>query len=401
MPSDPAKQGNGDGLQVQRLAVTYGQHRALKGVHLQVTPGEIVVILGANGAGKTSLLKAVAGMIAADDGSQVRLDGHVLTGLPPHRIVEAGLALVPEGRGIFGDLSVHDNLALGAFAHRARADAADNLQRVFSLFGRLAERHKQLARTMSGGEQQMVAIGRALMSAPRILMLDEPSLGLSPLLCTELFRNLQRVRDTGVGILLVEQNARQSLAIAERAYLLENGAIVGQGTADQLARDPAVQAAYLGGAAAHALAPATAPATAPLAAERVWTPAIERPTAAALPRAFSVATRVQASTDPLAGVRIADLVQVASKRMADDVQARREQRTPATVPSIAPGATLQDALVRIEHAAAQARRSTPAKAPPTLPASPPPPPAGGLEIWRRPGVEIYRRQPNGNMKKES
>jgi branched-chain amino acid transport system ATP-binding protein len=129
--------GASDGLQVQRLAVTYGQHHALKGVDLLVAPREIVVILGANGAGKTSLLKAVAGLIAADDGSQVRLDGHALTGLPPHRIVEAGLALVPEGRGIFGDLSVHDNLALGAFAHRARAEAADNLQRVFSLFGNI------------------------------------------------------------------------------------------------------------------------------------------------------------------------------------------------------------------------------------------------------------------------
>ena len=163
-------------LEVRQLAVTYGQHRALKGVDVQVAPGEIVVILGANGAGKTSLLKAVAGLISADAGAQVRLDGRVISGQPAHRIVEAGLALVPEGRGIFGDLSVRENLLLGAFAQRARATQPDNLDRVLRLFPRLAERSAQQARTMSGGEQQMVAIGRALMSAPTILMLDEPSL---------------------------------------------------------------------------------------------------------------------------------------------------------------------------------------------------------------------------------
>jgi branched-chain amino acid transport system ATP-binding protein len=243
-----AGDASGTGLVIERLAVAYGRHRALKGVHLHVAPGEITVILGANGAGKTSLLKAVAGLIASDAGSRVRLDGQDLSHQPPHRIVEAGLALVPEGRGIFGDLSVRDNLRLGAFAHRARPQAAENLRRVLDLFPRLAERGTQQVRTMSGGEQQMVAIGRALMSAPRILMLDEPSLGLSPLLCTELFRTLQRVRATGVGILLVEQNARQSLAIADRGCLLENGALVGEGPADRLAHDPAVQAAYLGGA---------------------------------------------------------------------------------------------------------------------------------------------------------
>jgi len=239
----------GSGLQVQGLAVAYGRHRALKGVDLAVAPGEIVVILGANGAGKTSLLKAIAGLVSAEPGGRVSLGGQALAGQPPHRIVEAGLALVPEGRGIFGDLSVHENLLLGAFAHRARPTQADNLARVLTLFPRLAERRSQLARTMSGGEQQMVAIGRALMSAPAILMLDEPSLGLSPLLCSELFRTLRAVRETGVGILLVEQNARQSLAIADRGYLLENGSIVGQGSAEGLAHDPAVQAAYLGGTA--------------------------------------------------------------------------------------------------------------------------------------------------------
>ncbi|MCP5269603.1 MAG: ABC transporter ATP-binding protein [Burkholderiaceae bacterium] len=254
-------------LEVKDLAVTYGQHRALKGVSLTVAPGEIVVILGANGAGKTSLLKAIAGLERG--AGSVRLDGSSIAGLPPHRIVEAGLALVPEGRGIFGDLTVQENLALGAFAHRARDGQQANLDRVLGLFTRLSERSGQVARTMSGGEQQMVAIGRALMSAPTILMLDEPSLGLSPLLCTELFRNLRTIRDSGVGVLLVEQNARQSLAIADRAYLLENGEIVGQGPAAQLARDPAVQAAYLGGAAGHAAAPAAStPAPAHASARR-------------------------------------------------------------------------------------------------------------------------------------
>jgi branched-chain amino acid transport system ATP-binding protein len=166
--------------------------------------------------------------------------------MKPHRIVEEGVALVPEGRGIFGDLSVAENLQLGAFAARARRDEAATLDEVFSLFPRLAERRKQVARTMSGGEQQMVAIGRALMSQPEILMLDEPSLGLSPLLTKELFRSLKDVAATGVGILLVEQNARQSLGIADRGYLIEQGRIVGAGTAAELAADPAVQRAYLG-----------------------------------------------------------------------------------------------------------------------------------------------------------
>ena len=163
------------------------------------------------------------------------LDGRELVGLPPHRIVEAGLALVPEGRGIFGELTVRENLLLGAFARRARADEAHNRERVLALFPRLAERLDQTARTMSGGEQQMVAIGRALMSAPKMLLLDEPSLGLSPLLSGELFRALGRIRDDGIGVLLVEQNARKSLAIADRGYLIENGRIVGAGRAAELA----------------------------------------------------------------------------------------------------------------------------------------------------------------------
>ena len=235
-------------LEVKALSVQYGKHRAVDHAALNVGTSEIVVILGANGAGKSTLLKAVAGLQPPDTGAHVTLDDRGLVGLPPHQIVEAGLALVPEGRGIFGDLTVRENLLLGAFARRARADEAHNRARVLALFPRLAERLDQTARTMSGGEQQMVAIGRALMSAPRMLLLDEPSLGLSPLLSGELFRALSRIRRDGIGVLLVEQNARKSLGIADRGYLIENGRIVGSGRAAELASDPAVQRAYLGGA---------------------------------------------------------------------------------------------------------------------------------------------------------
>ncbi|CAN5232724.1 ABC transporter ATP-binding protein [soil metagenome] len=235
-------------LEVAGLSVQYGKHRAVEDVALSVGAGEVVVILGANGAGKSSLLKAVAGLQPPGPRARVTLSGRELVGLPAHAIVEAGLALVPEGRGIFGELTVRENLLLGAFARRARAGEARNRERVLALFPRLAERLDQHARTMSGGEQQMVAIGRALMSAPDLLLLDEPSLGLSPLLCGELFRALARIRGDGISVLLVEQNARRSLAIADRGYLIENGRITGSGAAASLAGDPAVQRAYLGGA---------------------------------------------------------------------------------------------------------------------------------------------------------
>ena len=233
-------------LEVRGLSASYGKHSALSGVALDVKPGEIVVMLGANGAGKSTLLKSIAGLVHPQSGSRVTFDGQDLLALPPHEIVEAGIALVPEGRGIFAELTVRENLELGAFARRARAGEAGSLARVKMLFPRLAERGPQLARTMSGGEQQMVAIGRALMSAPKLLLLDEPSLGLSPLMCGELFQALARIRDTGVGILLVEQNAKQGLNIADRGYLIETGRIVGQGSAAALRDDPAVQRAYLG-----------------------------------------------------------------------------------------------------------------------------------------------------------
>jgi len=233
-------------LEIRALSVSYGLHQVLDEVSLEVGRGEIVVLLGANGAGKTTLLKAVGGIVRARQGSRISLDGVSLIGLARHQIVEAGIALVPEGRGIFGDLAVAENLTLGAFARRARAAEGANREIVLALFPRLAERGRQIARTLSGGEQQMVAIGRALMSAPDYLLLDEPSLGLSPILCTELFRSLARIRETGVGVLLVEQNARRSLEIADRGYLIENGRIVGAGTAAELGADQSVQRAYLG-----------------------------------------------------------------------------------------------------------------------------------------------------------
>ena len=234
-------------LEVANVSVAYGQHRALTEAALNVGNREIVVILGANGAGKTSLMKAVAGMIPCLPGKSVRLSGRDLSSLPAHEIVEAGLASVPEGRGIFGELTVAENLLLGANPKRARDGEAMRRKQVLSLFPRLGERLPQTVRTMSGGEQQMIAIGRALMSNPDILLLDEPSLGLSPLLVRELFSALRQVRETGVGLLMVEQNARESLALADRGYLIENGKIVGSGTAQALQSDPAVRRAYLGG----------------------------------------------------------------------------------------------------------------------------------------------------------
>ena len=233
-------------LEVSAISVTYGQHRALSDAALSVGRGEIVVILGANGAGKTSLMKAIAGIVPSLPGKKVSLSGRDLSRLAIHETVEAGLALVPEGRGIFGELTVAENLLLGANPKRARQREAMLRQQVLSLFPRLNERLTQIVRTMSGGEQQMVAIGRALMSNPDILLLDAPSLGLSPLMVRELFSALRQVRETGVGLLLVEQNANESLAVADRGYLIENGKIVGSGTASQLKSDPAVQRAYLG-----------------------------------------------------------------------------------------------------------------------------------------------------------
>ncbi len=239
-------------LEVSGLSVVYGKHIALEAVSLSVGAGEIVVMLGANGAGKSSCLKALGGIVAHMPGARIALGGRDIAGLPAHAVVEAGLALVPEDRGIFTELSVAENLALGAYPARAQAHEAENRAKVLALFSRLGERLGQLARTMSGGERQMLAIGRALMSSPRVLLLDEPSLGLSPLVTKELFQALGRIRELGVGVLLVEQNAAQSLEIGNRGYLLANGRIVGEGAAADLKSDPAVRQAYLGGATGSA-----------------------------------------------------------------------------------------------------------------------------------------------------
>lgn len=233
-------------LEINQLSVSYGHHVALADVCLSVNPGEVVVILGANGAGKSTLLKSVGGLVAKNPGHLIKSSDVVIGDLAPHDIVEAGVALVPEGRGIFGDLTVAENLELGAYPKRARATEKKHRDMVLDLFPRLAERLNQTARTMSGGEQQMVAVGRALMSAPDILLLDEPSLGLSPLFVGELFKALGQIQDTGVGVLLVEQNAAKSLAIADRGYIIENGRIVKGASAKSLSTDPDVQKAYLG-----------------------------------------------------------------------------------------------------------------------------------------------------------
>ncbi len=233
-------------LEVHGLSHSYGRHEALRDVSVRVRAGEAVAILGANGAGKTTLLNSVAGLVRPKGGS-IRFEGKELTGLSADRIVELGIAAVPESRHLFEPMSVIENLNLGAYIGRARPAAAATLERIFELFPRLAERRRQAVRTMSGGERQMVAIGRALMAQPRLLLLDEPSLGLAPVLASELFAVLARIaREGEVSILMVEQNARRALAMASRAYLLALGRIVGEGEAEMLARDSAVARSYLG-----------------------------------------------------------------------------------------------------------------------------------------------------------
>jgi ABC-type branched-subunit amino acid transport system ATPase component len=233
-------------LEIDGLDHSYGRHRALRDVSIRVGPGEVVAILGANGAGKTTLLNAVAGLLRPSRGS-IRYRGHDVAGLRAHQIVERGIATVTETRHLFGPLSVVENLSLGAFTRGARQTADTSMARVFELFPRLAERRRQSVRTMSGGEQQMVAVGRALMAQPSLLLLDEPSLGLAPLLATELFAALERIaREGNMSILIVEQNARRALKMADRAYLLALGSIVGQGSAAALAQDRAVAESYLG-----------------------------------------------------------------------------------------------------------------------------------------------------------
>jgi branched-chain amino acid transport system ATP-binding protein len=232
-------------LEARDLEVAYGKIIALRGVSLSVNEGEIVTLVGANGAGKTTTLKTLSGLRTVTGGSVV-FDGADITGMPGHKRVAAGICQAPEGRGVFPGMSVVENLEMGAYS-RGKASAED-LDRVFELFPRLAERRKQAGGTMSGGEQQMLAIGRALMSRPRILLLDEPSMGLAPQFIQLIFRIIREINEQGTTILLVEQNAKQALSIADRAYVIETGRIVKTGSGRELLDDPSVVEAYLGGA---------------------------------------------------------------------------------------------------------------------------------------------------------
>ncbi len=232
-------------LSIQNLRVRYGLIEALHDVSLEVNRGEVVTLIGSNGAGKTTTLGAVSGLLPLAGGT-ILFDGQDITKLPPHKRVPLGLVQVPEGRRIFGAMSVAENLDLGAYARKDRTGLRGELDEIYALFPRLAERRNQAAGTMSGGEQQMLAVGRALMSRPKLLLLDEPSLGLAPLLVKEIFAVVRRIRDAGVTVLLVEQNAHKALEIADRAYVLETGHISMSGEAKELASDPRIKAAYLG-----------------------------------------------------------------------------------------------------------------------------------------------------------
>jgi branched-chain amino acid transport system ATP-binding protein len=232
-------------LQLQHLEVAYGGIAAVKGIDLAVAKGELVCLIGANGAGKTSTLKAIAGLVAVA-ADLIRYDGAPIGGMRSFELVRRGLALVPEGRGVFGQLTVEENLAMGAYVRSDAAAVRQDLARVYSLFPRLAERRNQSAGTLSGGEQQMLAIGRALMSRPKMLLLDEPSMGLAPLMVQKIFETIQAVAKEGVTILLVEQNARLALEVSNRGYVMETGLITLSGPARELLKDPKVRSAYLG-----------------------------------------------------------------------------------------------------------------------------------------------------------
>ncbi len=232
-------------LEVRDLQVFYGVIQALKGISFDVNEGEIVTLIGANGAGKTTTMQSIMGLIPIKSGT-VTFDGRDITKTPGHKIVGMGLSQVPEGRRVFQELTVRDNLLLGAHLQKNRAVIEEEMEKVFNRFPRLKERHKQIAGTLSGGEQQMLAMGRAMMSNPKILMLDEPSMGLSPILVDQVFSIIKEYNDEGVTILLVEQNAGMSLAISDRAYVLENGKIALSGTGKELMASEEVKRAYLG-----------------------------------------------------------------------------------------------------------------------------------------------------------
>ncbi len=232
-------------LELKDLQVAYGGIQAVKGIDLSVDQGELVCLIGANGAGKTTTLKGITGLQPIKSG-KIHYAGEDITGKPAFQLVRKGLSMVPEGRGVFGALTIEENLAMGAYARDDRAAIKDDVERVFGLFPRLKERRKQTAGTLSGGEQQMLAMGRALMSRPKLLLLDEPSMGLAPLMVQKVFETVMAVSKEGVTILLIEQNAKLALEVSSRGYVMESGEITLQGKAKQLLSDPKVRAAYLG-----------------------------------------------------------------------------------------------------------------------------------------------------------
>ena len=235
-------------LELKELKVAYGGIQAVKGIDLHVDQGELVCLIGANGAGKTTTLKGITGLQPVKSG-KIHYAGEDITGKPAFQLVRKGLSMVPEGRGVFGALTIEENLAMGAYARDDRAAIKDDVERVFSLFPRLKERRKQTAGTLSGGEQQMLAMGRAMMSRPKLLLLDEPSMGLAPLMVQKVFETVVAIAKEGVTILLIEQNAKLALEVSRRGYVMESGEITLQGEAKKLLSDPKVREAYLGEAA--------------------------------------------------------------------------------------------------------------------------------------------------------
>ena len=232
-------------LEIKDLEVYYGMIQAIKGISFEVNEGEVIALIGANGAGKTTILHTISGLIAPKKGS-ITFEGQEITKIPAHKIVENGLAQVPEGRRVFPSLSVLQNLKLGAYTRKDKKEIDDTLKMIYERFPRLEERKNQSAGTLSGGEQQMLAMGRALMSKPRIILMDEPSMGLSPIFVNEIFDIIKQVSASGTTVLLVEQNAKKALSIADRGYVLETGKIVKEGKASDLLNDEAVKKAYLG-----------------------------------------------------------------------------------------------------------------------------------------------------------
>lgn len=232
-------------LEIEKLEVYYGAINAIKGISFSVEQGEIIALIGANGAGKTTTLHTITGLVPAKHGS-VKLNGTDITKIPAHKIVSMGMAHVPEGRRVFAQLTVYENLMLGAYTRKDKAEIAETLERVYERFPRLKERRKQTAGTLSGGEQQMLAMGRALMSKPSIILMDEPSMGLSPLYVSEIFDIITEINKSGTTVLLVEQNAKKALSIANRAYVLETGTIALSGDAKELMDNEQVKKAYLG-----------------------------------------------------------------------------------------------------------------------------------------------------------